>query len=229
MSPLRHRSVFGAKSAQNGQLRKVRFFVSDVKCGAWASKFARFRSKSGSRRSPCSGFRFLPRKACKFQPAELVTVCLRFVTARFWVEKVRKSGPVRELVLRRVFRGPTARRGPGSEDSPLRFRPAARQPAELVTTDVTAPSGSVFGAKSAQNGQLRRVRFSCQTASGMPEPQVSLVFGRKQVILLRIPLSARKTGEFHPAELVTARHRFVTALLCAKAAKFPRGLRSWQV
>ena len=46
MSPLRHRSVFGAKSAQNGQLRKVRFFVSDVKCAAWASKFARFRSKS---------------------------------------------------------------------------------------------------------------------------------------------------------------------------------------
>ena len=29
-----HHSVFGAKSAENGELRKVRFFVSDVQSGA---------------------------------------------------------------------------------------------------------------------------------------------------------------------------------------------------
>ena len=46
-----------------------------------------------SRRSPCSEFRFLPRKACEFQPAELVTACHRFVTARFLGAKVRKTGP----------------------------------------------------------------------------------------------------------------------------------------
>ena len=62
--------------------------------------------------------------------------------------------------------------------------------------------------------------------------QVSLKFrsfsveSRLQTLtLLRIPLSARKTSEFHPAELVTVCHRFVTALFwakkCAKAAKFP--------
>ena len=73
MSPLRHRFVFGAKSAENGKLRKVCFFVSCVKCAAWASKFARFPPKTGSRCLPCSEIRFLPRKAREFQPAELVT------------------------------------------------------------------------------------------------------------------------------------------------------------
>ena len=87
----------------------------------------------------------------------LVTVRLRFVTARFWVEKVRKSGPA----------GFSAARQPAENL-------AQSAAAEVSITDVTAPSGSVFGAKSAQNV------FSCQTASGMPEPQVSLVFGRKQ-------------------------------------------------
>ena len=37
----------------------------------------------------------------------LVTVRHRFVTARFWVEKVRKSGPVPEFRSRRVFRAGT--------------------------------------------------------------------------------------------------------------------------
>ena len=68
-----HHSVFGAKSAENGELRKVRFFVSGVKSAAWASKFARFPPKTCSRCLQCSEIRFLPRKTCEFQPAELVT------------------------------------------------------------------------------------------------------------------------------------------------------------
>ena len=67
----------------------------------------------------------------------------------------------------------------------------------------------VFGAKSAQNGRVRRVRFSCRTASGMPEPPSSLVFRRKPAPDVSFPLSARKSGEFQPAEHVTACHRFV--------------------
>ena len=140
-----HHSVFGAKSAENGQLRKVRFFVSDVESGARASKFARFLPKTGSARLPRSEFRFLPRKACEFQPAELVAACHRFVTARFLGAKVRKTRPSSRAPSPQGFSRP---------DSPPRTRlnvrqPAevVRQPAELVTTDVTAPSGSVFWCK----------------------------------------------------------------------------------
>ena len=81
-----HHSVFGAKSAENGQLRKVRFFVPDVESGARASKFARFPPKTGFTR-------FLPRKACEFQPAEPVAACHRFVTTRFLGAKVHKTRP----------------------------------------------------------------------------------------------------------------------------------------
>ena len=81
MSPV---FVFGAKSAENGQLRKVRFFVSDVESGARASKFARFLPNR------LYAFAVL-RKACEFQPAELVAACHRFVTARFLGAKVRKT------------------------------------------------------------------------------------------------------------------------------------------
>ena len=68
-----HHSVFGAKSAENGELRKVRFFrVLRQKC-ARGSKFARFPAKTWSRCLQCSEIRVLPRKTCEFQPAELVT------------------------------------------------------------------------------------------------------------------------------------------------------------
>ena len=45
----------------------------------------------------------------------------------------------------------------------------------------------------------------------MPEPPNSQVFGRKRAPDVSFPLSARKSGEFQPAEHVTACHRFVTA------------------
>ena len=139
-------------------------------------------------------------------------------------------------VLRIPFSAPTSLRVPARRarhrfDSPPRTRLGARlpaevvrQPAELVTADVTAPSGSVFGAKKAQNGQVRRVRFPCRTASGMAEPQVSLVFGRKRAPddhfaqasafgpeNRRIPA---RQGCHRSSPL---RHRFVTGEKCAKA------------
>ena len=93
-------------------------------------------------RSPCSEIRFLPRKACEFQPAELVAACHRFVTTRFLGAKVRKTGPSSRAPSPQGFSRP---------DSPPRTirQPAevVRQPAELVTTEVTAPSGSVFWCK----------------------------------------------------------------------------------
>ena len=38
---------------------------------------------------------------------------------------------------------------------------------------------SVFGAKSAENGELRKVRFSCPASFVLPGPPNSLVFRRK--------------------------------------------------
>ena len=250
------------------------------------------------RRAPNSVF--CPEKPANSSPLNSSPLVTALSPLAFWVQKCVKSGPVPELLLRRVFRGPSARRGPGSEsDSPPRwsvsppslsplmsplmsplhpapvfgaksaqngrvrrvrfcvglqvgcpslqvrrffgrkpapdvsfplsgrksgeFQPAehvtachrfvtaVRQPAELVTTDVTtdvtAPSGSVFGAKSAQNVRVRRVRFSCRTASGMPEPPNPQVFGRKRAPDVSFPLSGRNSGEFQPAEHVTACHR----------------------
>ena len=177
-----HHSVFGAKSAENGQLRKARFFVSDVESGARASKFARFPPKTGSKRSPCSEFRFLPRKACEFQPAELVAACHRFVTTGFLGAKVRKTGPS------------SAARQPAEDQSRSpTVAEVVRQPAELVTTDVTA---SVF---------------PCRTASGMPEPPNSLVFGGKRAQFSAFgPEKRRIPARRACHRLSPLRHRFVT-------------------
>ena len=83
--------------------------------------------------------------------------------------------------------------------------------------------------KALKNVRVRRVRFSCRTASGMPEPPNSQVFGRKRAPDVSFPLSARKSGEFQPAEHVTACHRFVTALFgaekCAKGLEKRNQLR----
>ena len=182
----------------------MRFFVSDVESGARASKFARFPPKTGSTRLPCSEFRFLPRKACEFQPAELVAACHRFVTTRF----LCKSAQNRAQFPSSFSAGFLAAGSPPRTRLNVR-QPAevVRQPAELVTTDVTAPQAPFFCAKSAPNGRVRGVRFSCRTVSGMPKPPNSQVFGGKTTTLLSFPVSGRKSGEFQPAEHVTACHR----------------------
>ena len=101
-----------------------------------------FRRKPASRVCRAPNSVFLPRKACEFQPAEPVAACHRFVTTRFLGAKVHKTRPSSRAPSPQGFSRP---------DSPPRTRlnvrqPAevVRQPAELVTTDVTAPSGSVF-------------------------------------------------------------------------------------
>ena len=53
----------------------------------------------------------------------------------------------------------------------------------------------------------------------MPEPPNSQVFGRKRAPDVSFPLSARKSGEFQPAEHVTACHRFVRSLWGRKVRK----------
>ena len=171
-------------------------------------------------------FRFLPRKACEFQPAELVAACHRFVTARFLGAKVRKTGPSSELLLHRVFRGPTARQGPGLEsDSPPRWSVSPPSLSPLMSPLHPAP---FLVQKSAQRGRVRRVRFSCRTASGMPKPPNSQVFGGK-----RAPDNHFAQFSAFGPEKRRACHRFVTALFgaekCAKAPQFPRGHGSWQV
>ena len=152
-----HHSVFGAKSAENGELRKVRFFVPGVESGAWASKFARFPPKTGSRRSPCSEIRFLPRKACEFQPAELVAACHRFVTTRFLGAKVRKTGP--------------SPQGFSRPDSPP--RPRLRwsvSPPSLSPLKSPLHPAPFLVQKALQTVESEESVFLCRTASGMPKP-----------------------------------------------------------
>ena len=148
-----------AKSAQNGQLRKVRFFVSDV--SALDSVFC-------------------PEKQANSIPPSLSP----FVTA----SSPLSFGPKKCAKETRFpsFGGLRSSQGFPRRDSQPRTLLVTRQPAEVSACDTSACRTchrlchrSVFGAKSAQNSQLRKV-FSCQTASGMPEPLVSLVFGRKQ-------------------------------------------------
>ena len=170
-------------------------------------------------------------KSREFQPAELVAACHRFVTTRFLGAKVRKTGP---------SSGAPSPQGFSRPDSPPRTRPGVRQPAEVVRQPSPLKSplhpAPFFGAKSASHGRVRRVRFSCRTASGMPKPPNSqvLVENGLQTTTLLSPLSGRKSGEFQPAEHVTACHRFVTALFgaekCAKGlekAKPAPRLRTW--
>ena len=77
-----------------------------------------------------------------------------------------------------------------------------RQPAELVTAFVTAP---FLVQKVLKMANSEKFVFSCQTASGMPEPLVSLVFGRKQA-----------------PDAHFALRRFVTALFWAEKSFGPK-------
>ena len=95
------------------------------------------------RRKPCSEFRFLPRQACEFQPLSLSPLVTASSPLAFWVQKCAKAAPVPDLVLRRVFRGPTARRGPGSEpDSLPRFSHVTRSPPMSPVSNTSACRGT---------------------------------------------------------------------------------------
>ena len=132
---------------------------------------------------------------------------------------VAKAGPVPEFRSCRVFRGPTARRGPGSEpDSPPRFLPAVRPPSLSPLMSPLRPAPFLV-----QKALIRRVRFSQMGCLSLKFRSFSVESRLQKVTLLR-----RKTGEFQPAEVVTVCHRFVTALFGAeKCAKAPVPEGTW--
>ena len=93
------------------------------------------------RRKPAPGVRRAPANSSPLNSSPLVTALSPLA---FWVQKCAKPGPVPELLLRRVFRGPTARRGPGSEsDSPPRW--SVSPPSLSPLKSPLHPA--VFGAK----------------------------------------------------------------------------------
>ena len=86
-----------------------------------------FRRKPapGVRRAPNSVF--CPEKPANSSPLNSSPLVTASSPLAFWAQKCAKPGPVPELLLRRVFRGPTARRGPGLEsDSPPRWSVSPR-------------------------------------------------------------------------------------------------------
>ena len=78
-----------------------------------------FSSKTGSRRLPCSKSVFCPEKPANSSPLSLLPLVTALSPLAFWVQKCAKAAPVSELLLCRVFCGPAARRGPGSEPNSL--------------------------------------------------------------------------------------------------------------
>ena len=108
---------FRAKSAQNGQLRKVCFFVSDGKWGASASRFA--RSVSVENKLQTLTLLSIPFSARKSRQIPSRRACHRLSPLRHRSLLGRKSAQKRpssrapeDFVLCRVFRGTTACRGP---------------------------------------------------------------------------------------------------------------------
>ena len=216
-----HHSVFGAKSAENGELRKVCFFVSGVKCGVRATKFA--QPAPDVPRAPNSVF--CPEKPANSSPLNSSPLVTASSPLAFWVQKCAKPAPVPELLSRRVFRGPTARRGPGSEpDSPPRWSVSPPSLSPLTSPLRPAP---FLVQKALKTAKSKKFVFSCQTASGMPEPQVSLVFGRKQAPDAHFahdsafsPENRRIPSRRACNRLSPLRHRFVTGPKSAQK-RFP--------
>ena len=147
MSPLRHRSVFGAKSAKQ-PTPKSSFFR--VRRQNWCLSL-QIRSVSAENR--LQTFRaqnsvFCPEKPANSSPPSSSPLVTALSPLASGARKCAKAAQ---------FRGLRSSQGFPRPDSPLRTWLGARQPAEvsacgpsvreLVTTDVTAPSGSVFGAK----------------------------------------------------------------------------------
>ena len=114
-----------------------------------------------------SVFRFLPRKACEFQPAKLVTACHRFVTARFWVQKC-KTGPCSRVPESQGFLRP---------DSPPRTRLGARQPSLSPLMSPLRPAP--FLVQKALKTVESEDRFFRVGRDGMPELKFCS-FSRKQ-------------------------------------------------
>ena len=110
MSPLRHRSVFGAKSAENGELRKVRFScpASNVLPGPPNSLVFRGKPAPGVRRAPKSVF--CPEKPANSSPLSL-SPPKSPVSNTSACRGTEQSQPVSDTAAREdQARSPTARR-----------------------------------------------------------------------------------------------------------------------
>ena len=119
-------AVFGAKSAENGELRKVRFScpASNVLPGPPNSLVFRRKPAPGVRRAPKSVF--CPEKPANSSPLSLSPP----------KSPVSNTSACRGTPQSPPVSNAAARQGPGSEpDSPPRFSRVTRQPAELVTAD----------------------------------------------------------------------------------------------
>ena len=130
MSPLRHRSVFGAKSAENGELRKVRFScpVSFVLPGPPNSLVFRRKPAPGVCSAPKSVF--CPEKPANSSPPSLSPP----------KSPVSNTSACRGTAQSQRVSNAAARRGPGSEpDSPPRFFHATRQPLTPVRPQLSRP------------------------------------------------------------------------------------------
>ena len=190
MSPLCHRSVFCAKSAQNGQLRKVRFFVQ-------------IRSFSAESRVFC------PEKPANSSPPSLSP-----------------------LAFLRIFRGPTARRGPARSPPRWSVSPPRWSVSPPSLSPLTSPlrPAPFLVQKALKTVESEEFVFPCRTASGMPEPQVSLVFGRKQAPDGHFAQDSGKPANSSPpslSPLVTAlsplRHRSLWGRKVRNAAELHAG------
>ena len=135
-----------------------------------------FRRKPAPRVCRAPNSVFCPEKPANSSPLNPSAACHRFVTTRFLGAKVRKTGPSSRAPSPHGFSRP---------DSPPRTRlnlrqPAevVRQPAELVTTEVTAPSGSVFWCKKRSKRSSPKSPFFVSDCKW--DAQASKVFGGKR-------------------------------------------------
>ena len=131
------------------------------------------------------------------------------------------------LCHRSLFGRKSAQKRPQFRNSFSAGFSAVRQPAEDLLGvrqprwSVSPPSLSPLTSplrpapflvqKALKTVESEEFVFPCRTASGTPEPQVSLVFGRKQAPDSHFAQDSAFGPEFQPAKLVTVRHRFVTA------------------
>ena len=136
----------------------------------------------------------------------LSPLCHRSLFGR---KSAQKRPQFRELVLRRVFRGPTARRGPARSPAARRGGPSARRggpSARRACHQQCYRSVRLrfLVQKALKNGRVRRVRFSVSDC-------------KSKFALFRSKAGSRRSlcsglrFRPQPAELVTVRHRFVTA------------------
>ena len=167
-----------------------------------------FRRKPAPRVCRAPNSVFCPEKLANSSPLNSSPLVTALSPLAFWVQKSAKPGPVPELLFRRVSRGPTARRGPGSmSDSPPRWSVSPPSLSPLMSPLLRL---RFLVQKALQTVESEESVFRVGLQVGCPSLQIrrfSVESGLQTTTLLSFPLSGRKSGEFQPAERVTACHR----------------------